>query len=239
MARLSLFASIALFLPACSDMVPGRVIYTEDANGRYVQLRTGWGNYVRSQGAEVEARPELEDMHEVHGDLTFICSEINGIENPRIVVESKNAGRYQVVYKWGDREALKVIARPLGLVVTEENRELQAITIRVAPGGHRLQPGAKGVVVNLAEVHVRDTGWPLEGVTMDQLARFLEQRYRRPVVNLTAVEGRWSIVVSDRAARMFPGSDETAALDGLGLELRWETVTIPVTVVKDRPPSED
>ena len=47
------------------------------------------------------------------------------------------------MYKWGDRDALKVIAKPLGLQVAQEEREIQALTIRASPGGHRLKPAAK------------------------------------------------------------------------------------------------
>ena len=47
-----------------------------------------------------------------------------------------------------------------------------------------------------------------DGVTADDLARFLETRYRRPVVNLTALEGRWSILLSEKAGKMAIGGRE-------------------------------
>jgi hypothetical protein len=218
---------------------PGRVILTEDTKDRYVQLREGRAGYVLGRSGHAENRPDLDDLTEVHGDLDFICSEIHGVSNPRIVVESKNKGHYQVTYKRGDREALKVIARPLGLVVAEEERAIQAITIRESPGGNRLKPAGKERQVKVEDVCCDVEGrWPLSGVTADELARFLETRYRRPVVNLTSLDGRFSILLSEKAGKSRPRADEKVQLDDLGLELRWEKVTISVTVVKDKPKGE-
>lgn len=239
MYRLALFAGLMLSLSACAGTRPGKVILTEDSKERYVQLREGRPGYVLSTIGHVENRPDLKDVREVHGDLGFICTEIHGVDNPRIVIESKNKAHYQVVYKWGDRDALKVIAKPLGLQVNQEEREIQALTIRASPGGHRLKPAAKGKQAKVEDVCCDVEGrWPLDGVTADELARFLETRYRRPVVNLTGVEGRWSILLSEKAGKMWPSAGEKAQLDDLGLELRWEKVKVPVTVVKDKPKEE-
>jgi hypothetical protein len=212
------------------------VILTEDTQDGYVQLREGRGGYVLKRPGQIENRPDLKDLGELHGDLDFICTELHGTENPRIVIESKNKRSYQVVSNLRDRDALKVIAKPLGLLVTQEEREIRAITIRVAPEGHRLKPAAKGKQVKVEDVSCEADGrWPLDGVTADELARFLEIRYRRPVINQTALEGRWSILLSEKAGKMGPSADDTAPLDDVGLELRWEKVKIPVTVVKDKP----
>jgi hypothetical protein len=234
MHRFVLVAPLTLWLSACAGIRPGKVILTEDSKDRYVQLREGRAGYVLSTIGHVENRPELKQLREVHGDLKFVCSEINGVDNPRIMIESKNTAHYQVVYKWGDREALKAIAKPLGLVVAQEEREIQAITIRVNKGGHRLKPTAKDKQVKVEDVCCDADGrWPLEGVTADKLARFLEIRYRRPVVNLTSLKNRWSILLSKKAGKTWPAADKNLQLDDLGLQLRWEKVRIPVTVVKD------
>jgi len=234
--RLAITAGLILSLSACSLTRPGKVILTEDTKDRYVQLREGRPGYVVSMIGHVEGRPELDDLREVHGDLYFICTEIHGLDNPRIVIESKDTGHYQVVYQRGDREALKVVADPLGLVVTQAEREVHALTIRVSPGGHRLQPAAASKPVKVEHVYCDFDGrWPLEAVTTDELARFLETRYHRPVVNLTALEGRWSILLSAKAGKIWPSAEEKAQLDDLGLELQWEKVKIPATVVKDKP----
>jgi uncharacterized protein (TIGR03435 family) len=76
--------------------------------------------------------------------------------------------------------------------------------------------------------------WPLEGITADELARFLEIRLRRPVVNFTSLKGRWSIHLSPKAGKTRPSRQNKLELDELGLELAWEKAKILVTVVKDK-----
>jgi hypothetical protein len=257
----SIISLLAFWASLClsSPMSPGRVILTVDTNERYLQLREGRGGYMFSGDARMGSRPELKQFREVHGDLDFICTEIHGADNPRIVVESKSKAHYQVVYRWGDQEALKFLARPLALEVTREEREIQAITIRVSPEGHRLtaptvqrlknrieavgsrrRPNSHWQAEEVKATKVEDIccdwegRWPLESVTADELARFLESRYRVPVVNLTSLKGSWSILLSDKVGRIRPSMGERLALDDLGLELAWETVRIPVTVVKDK-----
>jgi hypothetical protein len=213
---------------------PGRVIFTEDTPERYVQVRRMWGSYTLIHGVDVPGRPDLTNMHEVHGDLTTICEVIHGFENPRIVVESKNTASYQVVYKWGDRGALKVIARHLGLVVAEEDRKINAFSLRLSHGGHRLKPAAPGEVFRLRNVICDVDGWwPLEGATMDDVTRFLETERHLPVVNLTRLEGRWSLRISRDTLNMLPLDGVPYEVDDTRLELRWVRHVLPVTVVKD------
>jgi hypothetical protein len=236
MCRFALVVPLMLMLSACTGPLPGRVLLTEDTKDQYVQLREEWGSCQIITSGHVEDRPDLKALRELHGDLSFICTEIHGVQNPRIVIESENKGQYQVVYSLGDRnKTLEVIAKPLGLVVTREEREVKAITIRETPGGHRLRRAAEDKRTDVDRVCCNSYGWLLDGVTADELARFLETRYCRRVVNLTSLEGRWSILLSEKAAKMGPPNGDPAALDDLGLELRWEKVKIPVTVVKDKP----
>jgi uncharacterized protein (TIGR03435 family) len=113
---------------------------------------------------------------------------------------------------------------------------IKAITIRLSREGHNLKPAAKGKRVKPEEVCCDVKGrWPLDGVTIDELARFLETRYRRPVVHLTGVDGQWSMLLSGKAGKVWSSADKKAQLDDLGLELQWEKVKLPVTVVKDNP----
>jgi len=234
MNRCVLLIGLAISLPACW-IRPGKVILIEDTKDCYVVLREGRAGYVLTRNGQVENRTDLKDLREVHGDLEFICSEIHGVGSPRIVIESKNKRNYQVMYKWEDRQALDVIAKPLGLVVAKEEREIQAITIRVLPGGPRLKPAAKDKLLKVKDVYCDTDGrWPLDGANADDLARFLENRYRRPVANLTSLEGRWSILLSEKAGKSWPAAGEKIQLDNLGLEMQWERVNLLVTVVKDK-----
>jgi hypothetical protein len=186
--------------------------------------------------AHVEDRPDLGELREVHGDLGFICKEIHGLHNPRIVIESKDRQHYQVLYPLEDKGALQVIAKALNLEITEEEREIQAITIRESSGGHRLKPAADGQQVKVENVCCDGRGgWPLYGITMDQLARFLEREYWKPVLNMTSLQGRWSILLSTQGMGIGPRGEEKTELADLGLQLQWEKVRLAVTVVKDKP----
>jgi hypothetical protein len=213
---------------------PGKVIFSESTEQRYLVLREGRSGYVQSISARAPDRPELEGLREVHGDLKFICTEIHGVDRPRIVVETKNRGRYQVVFQWGDHDALKSIAKPLGLAVAEEEREIACATIRLSQGGHRLKPASPGQIFDFDRVACREDGsWPLDGATLDDLARFLEYRHYRVVVNKTGLEGRWHINLSFQASKKYPRPNAKEILDDLGLELRHENTKVLVTVVKD------
>jgi len=222
-------------IPFVKGQLPGDVILIEDTKDRYVELRIGEYGVCQSGGLLPENRPDLKQMHALNDDLYRICRMINGQNNPRIVIETKNKGYYQVVCKWGDREALKVIARPLGLVVVEEEREVPVITIRESAGGHKLKQSAKVTKTKMEDVCCDVEGrWPLEGVTIDDLAQFLEPHYSRPVVNKTTLQGQWSILLSNGTEKMPLREGEIAQLDNLGLVLQMEKVKIRVTVVKDK-----
>ena len=107
--------------------------------------------------------------------------------------------------RWSHEEALKILAGTLGLAVVREEREIQAVAIRVGPGRRRLRRAEKGKCVNLKQVCCDVKGrWPLEGATLDELARFLEMRYSKPVLSLTSLPGRWSILLSPEAGKTEP-----------------------------------
>jgi uncharacterized protein (TIGR03435 family) len=277
--RLVVLACLAPALAGCSgsDFRSGKVIYTEDSGGRYIQVREGEDGYVLSRSGQVPSRPDLKDLVEKHSSLEDLCRDFHGRDNPRIVIESTNRKSYQVVYKSADRDdVLPVIAKALGLEVTQEERDVAAITLRVAPGGHRLKPAAARPIAperqgpkpamngppikSEPEYDGPEGHWLMEGITTEELARFLERRFRQPVVDLTGLEGKWSILLSHEGTR-WPPFDKNARpvqppyrpvvnptprhlvvrnlppqpLDDLGLELFEQSVRLRVTVIKDAP----
>jgi hypothetical protein len=224
-------------LTSCMPGLPGRIIGIVDTKERYLELRTGniLGGHLITQ-KKIKHRPELGELTEVHGTLEEICSEIHGWRNPRIVVESRNKDTsYQVVHQFGDREALKSIATFLHLEVVTDEREVEAVGIRTLPTGHRLKPAVKGRQTNIETVLLNADGtYTLDGVTLDELARFVETQCRRPVVNLTGIKGRWQIRLERRDIIVAPDVGENRQLRDSGLELKLERLRIPATVVRDK-----
>jgi hypothetical protein len=219
-------------------------LFVDSSPDHFVELREGARGYCSSGSSHNDALHDLKNLQEVNGNLEWVCSSILG-DNPRLVVETKKKNDcYRATFHWGDREALDRIAVYLNLAVAVEEREIDAITIREVPAGHRLKPFDgrwKETVESAMCVTTRydDEGhWNLNGFTVDELARLLETRFRRPVTNLTSIEGQWSITLEDKLTRVGPSQSEVRPLGDLGLELRWEKVRIPVTVVKDRPLSK-
>src|SRR5262245_45134444 len=91
---------VLLSVCGCSSGTgPGKVIFTESTEKRYVALRDGRAGHQLIRSARVSDRPELEDLREVHGNLAFICREIHGVGRPRIVIETRNTSYYQVVFR--------------------------------------------------------------------------------------------------------------------------------------------
>ena len=224
---------LLLSVIGCSGIgAPGELIFSEDTKDRYLVVRTGRPGYVKSVTAEVPDRPELQHLREVHGGLKFICSEIHGVSKPRLVVETKNSKCFQVVYQWGDYDALKSLGKALGLVVAEEEREILCATIRESPGGHRMKAPTTRKMPK--EVFTNADGSALlDGATIDDLARYLEECHYRPVVNKTGLNGRWCINLSFKARKSYPTPNGKVMLDDLGLELKLENTKVLVTVVKD------
>jgi hypothetical protein len=121
--------TVIVWFAGCSqDTGPGDVIFTENSVEHFVVLGSGRPGYVKIGDTVAKERPDLRDLREVHGDLRFIFAEIHGIDKSRIVVEASDKKCYQAVFQRGDREALKLIAKPLGPVVTREERELPCLT---------------------------------------------------------------------------------------------------------------
>lgn len=150
---------------------------------------------------------------------------------------------YEVVFDPADTRALEVVAKQLDMTVGEEDREILALRLTVAKGGHHLKqvkkpdkPQWNSCVTDKTPQGVeRHWVWPLPGVSMDELALFLESRSRRPVVNMTNLTGYYSLELSDESVKLWPQeTNETKALDQTGLEIRWERTKTRVLVVKDK-----
>jgi hypothetical protein len=69
---------------------------------------------------------------------------------------------------------------------------------------------------------------------MQNVAAFLERQYRKPVVDLTRLDGYWTLQISDKNGKIYPSlNDSPMPLDGTGLELKWEKVNADVLVIED------
>jgi hypothetical protein len=219
------------------------VIYLEDSPTRYLRIKKGNPNIVLAAGEQLPHRKDIPYPRRVEGDLKFVFETMNGWDHPRIVVETKNIKGYEVVFDPADTKALEIVAKQLGMTVGEEDREILALRISVAKGGHHLKQVEKPdnpqwnscVTDNTPQAVERHWVWPLHGVTMDELALFLESRFRRPVVNMTGLTGYYWLELSDESVRLWPQKmDETKALDQTGLQIRWERTKTRVLVVKDK-----
>lgn len=210
-------------------------IYEEDTPTRYLRIKKGNpGIFSRGCVPMPPHRKDSDRLISIEGDLESVFQEMYGCNHPKIVVETQNKRGYGVAYNPDDPKAMEIVAKQLGMIVGEEDREIIALRITVAKGGHHLKQVAKPDTPQW-DSSVKDDIWPLHGVTLDELAMFLENRYRRPVVNMTGVVGYYWLDVSAKAARDWPQTmDEVRPLDQTGLELHWERTKVRVLVVRDK-----
>lgn len=217
------------------------IVYLEDSPARYLRIRKGDPNTVAVGGGDLPVRKDIPFPRSVEGDLNTVFQEI--YRHPKIVVETKNKKGYQVVFNPDDKEALRIVAEQLGMTAREGEREILALRITVAAGGHHLKRVAKPekpqweccVIDSTPHAAESHWVWPLHGVSMDELALFLESRLRRPVVNLSGLKGYYWLDLSDETVRLWPQRmDETKELDQTGLQLHWEQTKTTVLVVKDK-----
>jgi uncharacterized protein (TIGR03435 family) len=138
---------------------------------------------------------------------------------------------------------LEIVAKQLGMTVSEEMREIPVARLTVAKDGHHLkkvetpeQPqGHSGVSDRTSAAAEGHPVWPLHNVTMDELSQFLESRFGTTVVNMTGLAGHYSLELSDEIVKVGPQTaGVTQALDQTGLELNWERTSTKVLVVRDR-----
>ena len=201
------------------------VIYLEDSPARYLQIKKGNPGVVSFSGARLPHRKDIRYPRNIEGNLNTIFSEMYG--HPKIVVETKNHKGYEVVYDTDDKQAMQIVAKQLGMTVTEEEREILALRITVAKDGHHLKKVKKpDKPLDIQSLH---------GVTMDELALFLEARFSRPMINKTGLEGYYWLELSDETTKLFPQKiGEKKVLDKTGLQIHWERTKTKVLVIKDK-----
>jgi len=217
-----------------------KVIYEKDDVEGYIKIATGSRSNVSAIWTKIEGREN--EYRVVNGNLQFIFETIYGWDNPRVFVESNNGNSYKVIFDPDDSSAMEIVASHLGLRVIEKDKKIWVLTIRVGEEGHRLK--ARTIKHDLTrKLHEQgrvkyycDTNgdWPLDGISMKNFAIFLEKRYRRPVVDLTGLEGFWSFKLSDKSGKIYPQKkDEVMLLDDTGIVLQWEELETPVLVIED------
>ena len=120
------------------------------------------------------------------------------------------------------------------MTVGEEFREVPALRITVAKNGHHLREVAKPDTPQW-DCPVSDDVYPLHGVTLDELALFLERQYRLPVANMTGMNGCYWLDIPAKAVRRSPlNVDGPKPIDQTGLEIQWQRTKVQVLVVKDK-----
>jgi hypothetical protein len=210
------------------------VIYLEDTPTRYLRIKKGNPGICLIAGEQLPHRKDIEYPRRIEGNLQTIFSEMYGVSHPKIVVETKNAKGYEVVYDPKDSKALEIVAKQLGMTVGYDDQEILALQITVAKTGHHLKQVAKPATPQWDCCVTSDDIWPLHGVSMDELALFLEHRVRTPVVDKTGLAGYYWFDLAGRTVRVGPEKTETKSLDETGLQLHWERTKTRVLVVKDK-----
>ena len=219
------------------------VVYLEDSPARYLRIKKGDPNVVSLAGEQLPNRKDIPFPRRIEGNLPTILREMYRKDHPKLIVETKNTKGYEVVYNPDDTKVLEIVAKQLGMTVSEEKREMPVARLTVAKDGHHLmkietpeQPqGHSGVSDRAYAAAEGHPVWPLHDVTMDELAKFLESRFGTIVVNMTGLTGRYSLELSDESVKVGPQTaGVTQALDQTGLEIHWERTSTKVLVVKDR-----
>ena len=210
------------------------VIYLEDTPARYLRIKKGNPNICLIAGEQLPHRKDIKYPRRIEGDLHTIFSEMHGIDHPRIVVETKNQKGYEIVFNPDDEQAMEIVAKQLGMTVSEDDREILALQITVVKGEHHLKPVAKPDKPQWDCCETSDGVWPLHGVCMEELALFLQSRLRSPVVDKTGLAGYYSFEIADKTVRVGPEKTKTEPLDRTGLQLHWEQTKTNVLVIKDK-----
>jgi len=210
------------------------VIYLEDSPARYLRIKKGNPNIGSGSPADLPHRKDIKYPRRIEGNLKTLFEGIYGWDHPKIVVETKNQKGYEVVFNPDDKQAMEIVAKQLGMTVGEDDREILALKITVAEGGHHLKPVPKPDKPQWDCCETGDGVWPLHGVNMGELALFLQSRLRSPVVDKTGLAGYYSFEIADKTVRVGPKKDKTEPLDHTGLQLHWERTKTKVLVVKDK-----
>lgn len=210
------------------------VIYEEDTPAHYLQIRKGRPGVVAFGPAQLPHRKDIKWPRMVEGDLETVFSVMYGIDHPKIVVETSNKKGYEVIFNPDDEKAMEIVAGQLGMAIGKEEREILALQITVDEGGHKLKQVEKPEKPQWHPA-VKDDVWSLHGVTLSELALFLESRIRRPVVDKTGLDGYYWVELLDETVRLWPQKlDEIKPLDQTGLRLSWKRTKTMVLVVRDK-----
>lgn len=118
-------------ISGCHRIRESRLLLTIDTKERYVQLNEGRPHYVWRKIGHIDGRPELTDLSDINGGLDWVFAELLGDQSARIIVESKNASPYHLVFPYKDRGVLPLVADALDLAVTTEQRMIDGIDTQV------------------------------------------------------------------------------------------------------------
>jgi hypothetical protein len=206
------------------------ILYEEDSPKRYLRIRKGNPGIGSVGPADLPHRKDIKSPTQVEGNVEFVFENI--YHHRKIVVETTNKKGYEVVFGYDDKDALEIVAKQLGMTVGKEDREILTIVLDVRPGGHRLKQVKKRETPQWQWTYT-DRGRAYHGVTMDELAQFLEDLFNQPVVDKTGLAGYYWLELSGDAERV-PQQGETKPLDQTGLQLHWERTKTKILVVKDK-----
>jgi Protein of unknown function (DUF3738) len=155
-------------------------------------------------------------VREVTGDLPFIFRVVNGLDNPRLVVESNSRQFYTIRYEIGDKRALSDIAKAVGCVSRTELREVDVLEVDLSNEDQKALSRASGKnKTPILETASIGNQWRLDGYSMGDIAVFLERRLRLPVIDNTGLRGEWNVLLRDGFE-----NDKGQPLNGTGLELK-------------------
>lgn len=124
--------------------------------------------------------------------------------------------------------ARQALAAALDLVEETELRKRDVLLLtRISGREHRLQPATvrRGPEIGAGRILA-------PGITLEELAGYLELGLHTPVVDETGLEGEWSVDFSWDVTD--PGSFEKAVRETLGLDLRPAVRQVEVTVLRNR-----
>lgn len=218
------------------------VTYVEDSPKRYLTIRPGVHGVVYIGPATPRRTGKIP--RKVNGNLETIFRELYR-GRPRYSVESQRPVSYRIQFDPDDSEAPHIVARELGLRILTKTRSMDALVLRLGPEGCRLNRSIPEENPDrYPDGRVRwEINRAMEGISMDQLAEHLEVKHNHPVVNMTGLDGYWTVSRKDQALHRIPGRRNESAPEGKprtvrrlgdsGIELQWERVSLDVLVVED------
>ena len=175
------------------------ILYEEDSPARYLRIGKGDPGTVTVTPAGLPHREDVKNPTRVEGNLQAVFENI--YHHAKIIVETTNNKGYEVVFGYDDNKALEIVAKQLGMTVGREERQIFAMVLTVGHGGHRLQEVKSRGTPEWQWTYTDRGTRAYHGVTMDELAQFLEDLDGRPVANNTGSAGYYSLELSNDAER--------------------------------------